>query len=112
MYTRTTTIIERSDVASILFYRWKDGVYIVTFIASNPSTASTASNPSTASTDCEQIYTFSGMYSGGEEVVGRLCKYTKGGAMSLVGVASMHGSVMNSILSMWNSHIKEIEKNA
>lgn len=46
MYTRTTTIIERSDVASILFYRWKDGVYIVTFIASNPST------------DCEQIYTF------------------------------------------------------
>lgn len=94
MYTRTTTIIERSDVASILFYRWKDGVYIVTFIASNPS---------------EQIYTFSGMYSGGEEVVGRLCKYTKGGAMSLVGVASMHGSVMNSILSMWNNHIKEIE---
>lgn len=93
MYTRTTTIIERSDVASILFYRWKDGVYIVTFIT----------------TDCEQIYTFSGMYSGGEEVVGRLCKYTKGGAMSLVGVASMHGSVMNEILSMWNNHIKEIE---
>lgn len=100
MYTRTTTIIERSDVASILFYRWKDGVYIVTFIASNPST------------DCEQIYTFSGMYSGGEEVVGRLCKYTKGGAMILVGVASMHGSVMNAILSMWNNHIKELEKNA
>ena len=96
MYTRTTTIIERSDVASILFYRWKDGVYIVTFIT----------------TDCEQIYTFSGMYSGGEEVVGRLCKYTKGGAMSLVGVASMHGSVMNAILSMWNNHIKELEKNA
>lgn len=68
MYTRTTTIIERSDVASILFYRWKDGVYIVTFI----------STASTASTDCEQIYTFSGMYSGGEEVVGRLCRYTKG----------------------------------
>lgn len=96
MYTRTTTIIERSDIASILFYRWKDGVYIVTFIT----------------TDCEQIYTFSGMYSGGEEVVGRLCKYTKGGAMILVGVASMHGSVMNAILSMWNNHIKEIEKNA
>ena len=96
MYTRTTTIIERSDIASILFYRWKDGVYIVTFIT----------------TDCEQIYTFSGMYSGGEEVVGRLCKYTKGGAMSLVGVASMNGSVMNAILSMWNNHIKEIEKNA
>lgn len=100
MYTCTTTIIERSDVASILFYRWKDGVYIVTFIASNPST------------DCEQIYTFSGMYQGSEEVVGRLYKYTKGGAMSLVGVASMHGSVINSILSMWNNHIKEIEKNA
>lgn len=97
MYTRTTTIIERSDVASILFYRWKNGVYIVTFIASNPST------------DCEQIYTFSGMYSGDEEVVGRLCKYTKGGAMSLVGVASMHDSVMNEILSMWNKHVKEIE---
>lgn len=96
MYTRTTTVIERSDIASILFYRWKDGVYIVTFIT----------------TDCEQIYTFSGMYSGGEEVVGRLCKYTKGGAMILVGVASMHGSVMNAILSMWNNHIKEIEKNA
>lgn len=96
MYTRTTTIIERSDVASILFYRWKDGVYIVTFIT----------------TDCEQIYTFSGMYSGGEEVVGRLCRYTKGGAMILVGVASMHGSVMNAILSMWNNHLKEIEKNA
>lgn len=106
MYTRTIAIIERSDIASILFYRWKDGVYIVTFIASNPSTASTAS------TDCEQIYTFSGMYSGGEEVVGRLCKYTKGGAMSLVGVASMHGSVMNVVLTMWNNHIKEIEKNA
>lgn len=29
--------------------------------------------------------------------------------MSLVGVASMHGSVMNEILSMWNNHIKEIE---
>lgn len=97
MYTRTTTVIERDDVASILFYRWKDGVYIVTFIAS---------------TDCEQIYTFSGMYSGGEEVVGRLCKYTKGGAMSLVGAASMHGSVMNVVLTMWNKHIKEIEKNA
>lgn len=25
MYTRTTTVIERSDVASILFYRWKEG---------------------------------------------------------------------------------------
>lgn len=106
MYTRTTTIIERSDIASILFYRWKDGTYIVTFVANHPSTASAAS------TDCEQIYTFSGMYSGGEEVVGRLCKYTKGGAMSLVGVASMNGSVMNAILSMWNNHIKEIEKNA
>lgn len=103
MYTRTTTIIERSDVSHVLFYRWKDGVYIVTFIASNTSTAST---------DCEQIYTFSGMYSGGEEVVGRLCKYTKGGAMSLVGVASMNGSVMNEILTMWNTHIKELEKNA
>lgn len=49
---------------------------------------------------------------GSEEVVGRICKYTKGGAMILVGVASMHGSVMNAILSMWNNHIKEIEKNA
>lgn len=28
------------------------------------------------------------------------------------GVASMHGSVMNAILSMWNNHIKELEKNA
>ena len=100
MYTRTTTIIERSDIASILFYRWEDGVYIVTFIASNTST------------DCEQIYTFSGMYSGGEEVVGRLCKYTKGGSMELIGNASMHGSVMNAILPMWNNYIKEIEKNA
>ena len=100
MYTRTTTVIERSDVASILFYRWKDGTYIVTFVANHPST------------DCEPIYTFSGMYKGSEEVVGRLCKYTKGGAMILVGGASMHGSVMNSILSMWNNHIKEIEKNA
>lgn len=79
MYTRTTTIIERSDVASVLFYRWKDGTYIVTFVANHPST------------DCEPIYTFSGMYQGGEEVV---------------------GSVMNAILSMWNNHIKEIEKNA
>jgi hypothetical protein len=52
------------------------------------------------------------MYQGSEEVVGRLCKYTKGGAMILVGVASMHGSVMNAILSMWNNRIKEIEKNA
>ena len=42
MYTRTTTIIERSDIASILFYRWKDGAYAVTF------------------TDCESIYTFTG----------------------------------------------------
>lgn len=32
--------------------------------------------------------------------------------MSLVGVASMNGSVMNAILSMWNNHIKELEKNA
>ena len=79
MYTRTTTVIERSDVASVLFYRWKDGTYIVTFVANHPSTD---------------------------------CKYTKGGAMILVGVASMHGSVMNAILSMWNNHIKEIEKNA
>ena len=93
MYTLTTTVIERSDVASVLFYRWKDGTYIVTFVANHPST------------DCESIYTFSGMYQGSEEVVGRLCKYT----MILVGVASMHGSVMNSILSMWNNHIKEIE---
>lgn len=72
----------------------------VLFVANHPST------------DCEPIYTFSGMYKGSEEVVGRLCKYTKGGAMILVGVESMHGSVMNSILSMWNDHIKEIEKNA
>lgn len=47
MYTRTTTVIERSDIASILFYRWKDGAYAVTF------------------TDCESIYTFTGKYSGG-----------------------------------------------
>lgn len=106
MYTRTTTVIERSDVASVLFYRWKDGTYIVTFVANHPGTASNTS------TDCEPIYTFSGMYQGSEEVVGRICKYTKGGAMILVGVASMHGSVMNAILSMWNNHIKEIEKNA
>lgn len=46
MYTRTTTVIERSDVASVLFYRWKDGTYIVTFVANHPST------------DCEPIYTF------------------------------------------------------
>lgn len=32
--------------------------------------------------------------------------------MILVGVASMHGSVMKEIMSMWNNHIKEIEKNA
>lgn len=31
MYTRTTTVIERSDIASILFYRWKEGAYFVTF---------------------------------------------------------------------------------
>lgn len=106
MYTRTTTVIERSDVASVLFYRWKDRTYIVTFVANHPSTASNTS------TDCEPIYTFSGMYQGSEEVVGRICKYTKGGAMILVGVASMHGSVMKEIMSMWNNHIKEIEKNA
>lgn len=29
--------------------------------------------------------------------------------MELIGNASMHGSVMNAILSMWNNHIKEIE---
>lgn len=100
MYTRTTTIIERSDVASILFYRWKDGVYIVTFIASNPST------------DCESIYTFTGKYEGCETVEGKLYKFIKGGAMELIGNSSIHGSVMNAILSMWNNHIKEIEKNA
>lgn len=94
MYTRTTTIIERADVASILFYRWKDGAYAVTF------------------TDCESIYTFTGKYSGGETVEGKLYKFKKGGSMELIGNASMHGSVMNSILSMWNNHIKEIEKNA
>lgn len=82
MYTRTTTVIERSDVASILFYRWKEGAYFVTF------------------TDCKSTYTFTGKYSGGEE---------KGGSMELIGNASMHGSVMNAILSMWNNHIKEIE---
>lgn len=60
MYTRTTTIIERSDVASILFYRWKDGAYAVTF------------------TDCESIYTFTGKYSGGEDVEGKLYKFKKG----------------------------------
>lgn len=32
--------------------------------------------------------------------------------MDLIGQASMHGSVMNEILSRWNKHIKEIEKNA
>lgn len=94
MYTRTTTIIERSDVASILFYRRKDGTYAVTF------------------TDCESIYTFTGKYSGGEDVEGKLYKFNKGGSMILIGQASMHVSVMNAILSMWNDHIKEIEKNA
>ena len=61
-YTRsTTTIIERSDVASILFYRWKGGAYAVTF------------------TDCETIYTFAaGKYSGGEDVEGKLYKFKKG----------------------------------
>lgn len=58
MYTRTTTVIERDDVASILFYRWKDGSYAVTF------------------TDCESIYTFTGKYAGGETVEG---KFQKGG---------------------------------
>lgn len=93
MYTRTTTVIERSDIASILFYRWKEGAYFVTF------------------TDCESIYTFTGKYSGGENVEGKLYKFKKG-AMDLIGVASMNGSVMNAILSMWNNHIKELEKNA
>ena len=32
--------------------------------------------------------------------------------MELIGNASMHGSVMNVVLTMWNNHIKEIEKNA
>lgn len=32
--------------------------------------------------------------------------------MILIGGASMNGSVMNAIMSMWNNHIKEIEKNA
>jgi hypothetical protein len=94
MYTRTITVIERSDVASILFYRWKEGAYFVTF------------------TNCETIYTFTGKYSGGENVEGRLYKFKKGGSMDLIGVASMNGSVMNEILTMWNKHIKEIEKNA
>lgn len=97
MYTRTITItiIERSDVASVLFYRWKDGAYVVTF------------------TDCESIYTFTGKYSSGDvDVKGKLYKFKKGGSMDLIGQASMHGSVMNSILSMWNNHIKEIENNA
>lgn len=95
MYTRTTTVIERSDVTSILFYRWKEGVYFVTF-----------------TNNCETIYTFTGKYSGGENVEGRLYKFKKGGSMDLIGVAFMHGSVMNSILSMWNNHIKELEKTA
>lgn len=94
MYTRTTTIIERSDIASILFYRWKDGAYVVTF------------------TDFESIYTFTGKYSGGEDVEGKLYKFKKGGSMELIGNASIQGSVMNAILSIWNNHIKEIEKDA
>lgn len=97
MYTRniTITIIERSDVASVLFYRWKEGAYVVTF------------------TDCESIYTFTGKYSSDDvDVKGKLYKFKKGGSMDLIGQASMHGSVMNSILSMWNNHIKEIENNA
>lgn len=97
MYTRniTITIIERSDVASVLFYRWKDGAYVVTF------------------TDGEAIYTFTGKYSSDDvDVKGKLYKFKKGGSMDLIGQASMHGSVMNSILSMWNNHIKEIEENA
>ena len=93
MYTRTTTVIERSDVASILFYRWKDGEYMVTF------------------TDCNDTYFFTGKYSGCENVEGRLYKFKKG-SMELIGIASMHGSVMNAILSMWNNHLKELEKNA
>lgn len=43
---------------------------------------------------------------------GKLYKFKKGGAMDLIGQASMHGSVMNATLSMWNNHIKEIENNA
>lgn len=106
MYTRTTTIIESSDVSHVLFYRWKDGTNIVTFVANHPSTASNTS------TDCEPIYTFTGKYSGGEDVEGKLYKFKKGGSMDLIGQASMHGSVMNAILSMWNNHIKDLEKNA
>lgn len=97
MYTRniTITIIERSDVASVLFYRWKDGAYVVTF------------------TDCESIYTFTGKYSSDDvDIKGKLYKFKKGGSMDFIGQASMHGSIMNSILSMWNNHIKEIENNA
>lgn len=81
IYTRTTTIIERSDIASILFYRWKEGAYLVIF------------------TDCKSTYTFTGKYSGDENVEGKLYKFKKG-AMILIGVASMNGSVMNAILSM------------
>lgn len=106
MYTRTTTIIERSDVSHVLFYRWKDGTNIVTFVANHPSTASNTS------TDCEPIYTFTGKYSGVEDVEGKLYKYTKSGDMILIGHSSMHGSVMKEILSVWDNHIKEIEKNA
>ena len=93
MYTLTTTIIERDDVVSILFYRCKGDAYQVTF------------------TDCESIYTFTGKYSGSETIDGNLYKFKKGGSIELIGNASMHGSVMNAILSLWNNHIKEIEKN-
>lgn len=85
MYTRITTIIERSDVASIISYRRTDGKYAVTF------------------TDCESVYTFIGKDSGGETVGGKLYKFKKGGSMELIGNASMHISVMNSVLSLWNN---------
>lgn len=95
MYTRTTTIIERSDVTSVLFYRWKGGAYVVTFM------------------DCESIYAFTGKYSSGDvDVKGKLYKFKKGGSMDFIEQASIHNSAMNAILFMWNNHIKEIEKNA
>ena len=90
MYTLTTTIIERDDVVSILFYRCNGAAYQVTF------------------TDCESIYTFTGKYSGGETIGGKLYKFKKGGSIGLIGNASMHCSVMNAVLSLWNNHIKEI----
>lgn len=94
MYTHTINVIVTSDVASIVFYRWKEGSHFVTFIDKEGAPR-----------------IFIGRYKG-DDVIGTLHSVLKDNSIDLGETSVMHRTVLSDIISKWQKLYKEIESHA